>query len=95
MPVDYDDMIDSITPETYQTMLRAIETGRWPNGDRLTEAQREHCMAAVIAWGERHLTEKERVGYIDRGEKEEGEVCDTHTHDEPSAVRFVGNDTRH
>ncbi len=93
--MDYDDLIESITPDTYRNMLTAIETGRWPNGDKLTDAQREHCMGAVIAWGERFLDEKDRVGYIDRGVKEEGEVCDTHTHDEPSTVRFVGNETRH
>lgn len=89
--MQYDDVIASITPEIYQNMLRAIETGRWPDGRQVSDAQREHCMGAVIAWGERHLPEHERVGYIDRGEKEEGEVCDSdHPHEhEEKPIRFV------
>jgi hypothetical protein len=32
-------------------------------------------MAAIIAWGERHLPVNERVGYIDKGHKA-GDSCD-------------------
>lgn len=85
--MNFDNLIASITPEVFENLKRAIETGRWPDGNRLTEDQREHCMAAVIAYGQKHLPEKERVGYIDRGEKEEGEVCgDEHT-EQP--IKFV------
>lgn len=88
--MQFDDLIASITPEIYSNMLRAIETGRWPDGRSVTEAQREHCMSAVIAWGERHLPVSERVGFIDRGVKEEGEVCASdHDHDDEAPVRFV------
>ncbi|CBL44673.1 Conserved hypothetical protein [gamma proteobacterium HdN1] len=64
MNVQFDEMIASITPEAYQNLLRAIETGRWPDGRLVTESQREHCMTAVIAWGEKNLPEEERVGYL-------------------------------
>ena len=88
--MQFDDLIASITPEIYQNMLRAIETGRWPDGLLVTEAQREHCMTAVIAWGERHLPPEQRVGFIDRGVKEEGEVCASdHNHDDERPIRFV------
>lgn len=89
--MQFDDLIASITPEIYQNMLRAIETGRWPDGRSVTDAQREQCMTAVIAWGERHLSAQERVGFIDRGVKAEGEVCASdHPHeDDDKPVRFV------
>jgi uncharacterized protein YeaC (DUF1315 family) len=91
--MQFEDLIASITPDIYQNMLRAIETGRWPDGRTVTEAQREHCMTAVIAWGERHLPSHERVGFIDRGVKAEGEVCASdHDHDdahEEKPIRFV------
>ena len=32
-------------------------------------------MQAIIAWGEMHLQEPERVGYVDKGHKS-GETCD-------------------
>ena len=73
--MDYQTLVDSMTPELYRRMVRALELGRWPDGRALTAGQREHTMAAVIAWGEAHLPPEQRVGYIDRGHKD-GERCD-------------------
>lgn len=85
-----DELIASITPETYENLKRAVELGKWADGTRLTPEQRANCMQAVIAYGERNLAEDERVGYIDRGVKEEGEVCgDDHAHEEEQPVRFL------
>ena len=41
----------------------------------LTPEQRQTSLRAVIAWGEQHLPEEQRVGYIDKGHKE-GDSCD-------------------
>ncbi|MEX7542937.1 DUF1315 family protein, partial [Acinetobacter baumannii] len=52
----------------------------------------ETCMQAVIAWELKNLPEEQRSGYIDRGTKEEGEVCedDHHKHEpEFKPIRFV------
>ena len=68
-------MIDSMSPEIYRSLKRAVEVGKWPDGQRLTREQRENALQAIIAWGERHLSETERVGYIDKGHKD-GETCD-------------------
>lgn len=73
--MEYKQMIEAMTPEIYQSLKRAVELGRWPDGRPVTREQREHAMQAIIAWGERHLEEAERVGYIDRGHKA-GETCD-------------------
>jgi uncharacterized protein YeaC (DUF1315 family) len=67
--VKYEDVVRQITPELYATFKRSIEQGRWPDGRRLTEAQREHCMQAMIAYDQLHKTEIERVGFIDRKHK--------------------------
>lgn len=74
--MNFDALIDSITPETYQSLLRALELGKWADGNRLTPEQKEHVMQAIIAYGEKNLAVQERVGYIDRGTKDEGEMCD-------------------
>lgn len=65
-PESYQQLLASITPEVHRQLRQAIELGKWPNGDRLTEAQREHCLQAVITWEQQNLPEEERIGYIDR-----------------------------
>ena len=73
--MDYDTMIQTMTPETYENLRRAVELGRWPDGSTVTPQQRENALQAVIAWGERHLPPEQRVGYIDKGHKG-GDSCD-------------------
>ena len=71
-------MIDSMSPEIYQSLKRSVELGKWPDGKPLTREQRENAMQAVIAWGEQHLAAEQRVGHIDKGQKE-GDHCDDPT----------------
>lgn len=66
---EYSKLVASLTPEVYERLKRAVETGRWPDGRALSVEQREHSLNAVIAWGERNLPPEERVGFIDRGRK--------------------------
>lgn len=68
-------MIDSMSPEIYQSLKRSVELGKWPDGKPLTPEQRQHAMQAIIAWGEKHLPQEQRVGYIDKGHKA-GDSCD-------------------
>ncbi|MFT6551676.1 MAG: hypothetical protein ACJA1I_001720 [Zhongshania marina] len=81
--MDFEQLVDNITPAIYEGLKRAVEIGKWPDGRVLTVEQREHCMAGVIAYDLKTNAEHERVGYIDRGSKAEGEVCgDDHSHDD-------------
>ena len=77
-----DEIINAITPEAHNNLKRAVELGKWPDGTRLSKEQREQCMQAVIAYDAKHLPEQDRVGHIDRGVKEEGEVCDSDGNEE-------------
>lgn len=62
--MDYLELIETMSPEVYRSLVRSVETGRWPDGKPVTSAQRENALQAIIAWGELHLPEEERVGYI-------------------------------
>ena len=73
--MDYQQMIREMSPETYERLKRALELGKWPDGQLLNSTQREDTMQAVIAWGAMHLPEEQRVGYIDRRGKG-GDDCD-------------------
>lgn len=67
--MDYQSLIDTLSPDIVARLRQGIETGRWPDGQLVTPEQREHSLQAVIAWEQQHLSEKDRVGYIDKGRK--------------------------
>jgi len=69
-------LIDSITPEIHVNLKTAVETGRWPNGERLTQKQLEHSLQAIIAYEARHLSAAQRTGYIDKSGLQKS-ACDT------------------
>ena len=58
--MDYQQLIDTMSPEIYQKLKRSLEVGKWPDGKPLTAGQRHQTMQAIIAWGENHLPENER-----------------------------------
>ncbi len=69
--VDEDDKPDSmaallerITPEVYTGLKKAVELGKWENGQPLTRAQVEHCLQAVIAYEHHNVPVHRRTGYI-------------------------------
>ena len=76
--MDFDKLISNITPEIYANLKRAVEIGKWPDGTVLTAEQRELSMQAVIGYDNKFNAEQDRVGYIDRGHKAEGESCGSH-----------------
>ncbi|MCB1666552.1 MAG: DUF1315 family protein [Pseudomonadales bacterium] len=102
-PDSLESLINSITPEIHENLKTAVETGRWANGERLSQEQVEHCMQAIIAYEARHLREDQRIGFIDTSglnngqgpshHHEEGGACES----EPAPMTWVGQDghTRH
>lgn len=87
--MDYESLIAGLDATTCDALRRAIELGKFPDGRRLTDEQRELCMEAVLAWEMRNLPPEQHTGYIDRGNKAEGEVCDSHDHaqEQPLTIR--------
>jgi uncharacterized protein YeaC (DUF1315 family) len=65
-PDSYDALLAQLTPEIHARLKTAVELGKWENGERLTPAQLEHCLQAIIAWDHLHLPESSRVAFIDR-----------------------------
>ena len=56
--------IENITPEIYQSLKLAVEIGKWPDGRKLTQEQKELSLQALIAWELHNLPEDERIGYM-------------------------------
>lgn len=58
------DAIENITPEIYESLKLAVEIGKWPDGRKLTQEQKELSLQAMIAWEMQNLPEEERTGYM-------------------------------
>lgn len=58
------EMIENITPEIYQNLKLAVELGKWSDGRKLSQEQKELCLQAMIAWEMQNLPEDERTGYM-------------------------------
>lgn len=95
--MDFHDLIANMDAATCAALRRAIELGKFPDGRRLTDRQRELCLEAVIAWEHRNLPEHERTGYIDRGSKAKDESCASHdpAHDHEHGQPLVIRDHKH
>ena len=61
--MDLRQLLDSITPQVYESLKRAIEVGKWPDGRALLDGQKELCIQAVIAYDESRPAEQ-RTGYV-------------------------------
>ncbi len=52
--MDANQLVDAITPEAYERLLYAVETGKWPEGTALSQEQRDSCMQAVMLFQSKH-----------------------------------------
>ncbi len=47
-------MVASLTPEVYQRLMTAVETGKWADGVALTAEQKENSLQLVMLWQAQH-----------------------------------------
>ncbi|MGY5449471.1 YeaC family protein [Agarivorans sp. MS3-6] len=52
--MDVEKLLAAMSPEIYQNMLTAVETGRWPDGKKVTKEQRDHTQQMVILYQAKH-----------------------------------------
>jgi len=74
-PESWDVLVARMSPALHASLKTAVELGKWPNGERLSAEQLEHCLQGIIAYDAIHLPETERVGFIDRS-KLKKTLCD-------------------
>lgn len=71
--------IENITPAIYQSLKLAVEIGKWPDGRKLTQEQKELTLQALIAWEAQNLPEEERIGYMEQ-------QCESHSAPTPNLL---------
>lgn len=47
-------MLAALTPEIYDRLVVAVETGKWPDGVALTQQQRDNSLQLVMMWQARN-----------------------------------------
>ncbi len=91
--MQFDDLINSMTPEVYERLVQSVETGRWPDGNKLTDEQRENSLQLVMAYQARfgNSDEAYTVGpdgnIISRSKRELKDQCRS-DNDTGSIARF-------
>ncbi|MCG9596988.1 DUF1315 family protein [Vibrio sp. Isolate25] len=66
--MDAEQLINAITPEAYERLLYAVETGKWPEGTSLSQEQRDSCMQAVMLYQSKHNSEAQHMTVAQGGE---------------------------
>lgn len=50
MSMNLEQMLATITPEVYENLKYAVETGKWQNGQKVTDEQRDNALQLVMAY---------------------------------------------
>lgn len=66
--MDANQLVAAITPEAYERLLFAVETGKWPEGTSLSQEQRDSCMQAVMLYQSKHNTAAEHMSVAAGGD---------------------------
>ncbi|MGF1910377.1 DUF1315 family protein [Vibrio kasasachensis] len=66
--MDAEQLVNAITPEAYERLLYAVETGKWPEGTILSQEQRDSCMQAVMLYQSKYNTEAQHMTVAQGGE---------------------------
>lgn len=86
---NFAELASSINAEVYQSFKLAVEIGKWPDGRKLTQEQKELCLQAMIAYERKHLPEEQHTGYM--GPQE----CKSKSMDVPNILFSSKADTLH
>ncbi|HAU8262935.1 TPA: YeaC family protein [Kluyvera intermedia] len=66
--MDFEQVINSMTPDIYQRLVTAVELGKWPDGVALTAEQKENSLQLVMLWQARHNTDAQHMTIDTQGQ---------------------------
>ena len=62
-------LLNSMDSDIRDRLARAVEIGKWPDGNALTEQQRAHAMQAVMLWDTQNGQEEDEPFKVLKGGK--------------------------
>ncbi|MDN3613425.1 MAG: YeaC family protein [Vibrio gallaecicus] len=54
-------LLSAMTPDVYERLTYAVETGKWPEGTVLSQEQRDSCMQAVMLYQSKHNVDAQHM----------------------------------
>ncbi|WP_086983627.1 YeaC family protein [Vibrio aphrogenes] len=66
--MNVEQLLAAMTPEVYQRLNYAIETGRWLDGTPISQEQRDACMQAVMLYQSKHNVDAQHMTVAAGGE---------------------------
>jgi len=92
--MNVEQLVQSMTEETYNRLKLAVETGKWPNGDRLSPEQLESSLQMVMLYQSQVLQSDEHFTVGADGEivTKSREQLKQQFSQQPSIARFKQDD---
>lgn len=66
--MELDEIIAGMTPDIYQRLVTAVETGKWADGVALTPEQKENSLQLVLLWQAQHNDNPQHMSVAKGGE---------------------------
>lgn len=96
--MNIDSLLNAMTPQVYDRLREAVETGKWADGTPLTEEQREQTMQAVmlyqakVARSQEHMTVNEKGEIVHKTKRDFLRALEGRDDEENTIARFKQDD---
>jgi len=61
----FEEKVQQLSPDMYRRFKAALEQGKWPDGQKVSDAQRATLTQAIIIFDNAHLPQGQRIGEMD------------------------------
>ena len=91
-------LLNSMTPEVYERLRQAVETGKWLDGTPLTEEQKASSMQAVMLYqakiekSSEHMTVNENGEIVHKSKRDFKRALSKQQDDNNTIARFKQDD---
>jgi hypothetical protein len=96
--VQVEQLIAAMTPQIYDKLSGAVETGKWPDGTALTSEQKENAMQAVLLYqakvqqSDQHMTIGKNGQIVQKSRQQLQQELKQAAANEVSIARFKKDD---
>ncbi|GBL03310.1 YeaC family protein [Glaciecola sp. KUL10] len=96
--MDVEQLVSAMTPQIYENLRSAVETGKWPDGTRLTDEQKENSLQAVLLYqakieqSEEHMTIGKDGEVVQKSKSELRQALKQSLNNEQPIARFKQDD---
>nr|WP_136249668.1 DUF1315 family protein [Ningiella ruwaisensis] len=96
--MEVEQLVAAMTPQVYENLRNAVETGKWPDGNKLSNEQRENAMQAVLLYQakvsqtEEHMTVGKNGEIIQKSRAQLQQELKQEKSNETPIARFKNDD---